>query len=392
MKRQKGISRVWIIHGSVIFLFMGLCGIFYILGGGKVVEEASEESNVKNMADEIPEVQVEELADSRMEAYNRAVLLLDQEEKERKLQEEHNSFDFFTDEVIEENISNGQETEVDEKNYAALSKFQEVSGAKIEEDRGKMVSGSSRKKSLSKGTSSRTAFMESEGVFSESMTEEELERAKEAEKKEKLDRLRDLYYGQSAEVSMDEETKEEVVVEGKGPKAVSTQFANGFKPMNGSSSFQKTDCINAVVHGEQRNVTTSSQVVLRLLDPIEVAGTVIPRNTTVIGQASFSGNRVHIHIENITYKDNVYPFKGLIYDKDGFQGIYFPYNLVNDAKTEAGSETITSTEVNLNGLTGIVNTGANALLNATKSVLNNSVKETKVTLPANYKLIIKFNE
>jgi hypothetical protein len=31
------------------------------------------------------------------------------------------------------------------------------------------------------------------------------------------------------------------------------------------------------------------------------------------------------------------------------------------------------------------------LINATKNVLNNSIKETKVTLPANYKLIIKIN-
>jgi hypothetical protein len=89
--------------------------------------------------------------------------------------------------------------------------------------------------------------------------------------------------------------------------------------------------------------------------------------------------------------DNVYPFRGTIYDRDGFRGIYFPDNLADEAKTEAGSETITSTEVNLNGLGGIVSTGANALINATKNVLNNSIKETKVTLPANYKLIIKIN-
>ena len=133
-----------------------------------------------------------------------------------------------------------------------------------------------------------------------------------------------------------------------------------------------------------------------------------PRGGEIVCEVSVAGNgeqkrridqieRNHpLHetetIGGIAFRNNIYPFRGRIYDQDGFLGIYIPDNLVNDAKTEASSETVSAADVNFSGLTGIVSTGANAIVNAAKNVVTGSIRRTKVTLPANYKLIIKTNE
>lgn len=382
-------ERFWIIQGGILFLFVGFCGIFYMLGGGTKEAKGAQQAECVEL-DVLPDAQVEDFAESRMDAYNQAVLLYDQEEKERELQAEHNSFHFFAEEVEEKEVVSVDEAEVDEKNQSALEAFQEIAGVQVAEDKKKGATGVYTKHAIARSSlgGKKTKTEEPED---KELSLEDLEAAKEAEKKEKLERLKELYNQAGHAKKVEVEEKNEVEPEEVPVNAKKELPVNGFKPIGGGVTSENKGTINAVIHGEQRDITSSSQVVLRLLDSIEIEGTTIPRNTTIIGQASFSGNRVHINIENIAYKDNVYPFHGTIYDRDGFRGIYFPDNLADEAKTEAGSETITSTEVNLNGLSGIVSTGANALINATKNVLNNSIKETKVTLPANYKLIIKIN-
>lgn len=386
-EQGKRTNRIWFIHGGALFVFVGLAFLFFLLDGGTgekqpiVVEKSA---NIK--VDELPDVVTDEVADNRLEAYNQAAMIISQEEKERELQEEHNSFHFFAEEVSKEEVVADFGDDLDSEDE--LKKIRNIMNGN-EEDAESNMHSSRAVKTSKKSNSSQVVLSQSPRQHKDSFSEEDeidLDKLKAREKKDKLKRLKALYYGE--EENEEEEDPKEVVNE--EPKIVATPPpANGFKPMNESGKKVNRGSVRAVIHGEQKNITTASQVVLRILDPVEIDGTVIPRNTTIIGMASFNSNRVYINIENIAYANNVYPFKGTIYDQDGFRGIYFPNNLVNDAKTEAGSETLTSTNVNVSGLTGIVNTGANALINATKNVVNGSVRETKVTLPANYKLIIK---
>lgn len=169
-----------------------------------------------------------------------------------------------------------------------------------------------------------------------------------------------------------------------------SQNKNPFISLNDNQSDDKSG-IRIVTHGEQKDITASSQVRLRILDPITINGTTIPRNTEVIGQASFSSNRVLIKINNITYKNNVYPFKGKIYDKDGLEGIYIAENLVNEVSKETASSTISNSNYTAPGLTGLISKGTTALTSAVKNATTNSIKATKVTLPANYKLVLKID-
>jgi conjugative transposon TraM protein len=225
-------------------------------------------------------------------------------------------------------------------------------------------------------------------------TSEDWEAKMQAEIAERERRLQELYYGKKVvnePLQTSSSTEDEPTENEKDVKI--TKNKNGFRTLGVSgSSTTPQGSVRAVIHGEQKDITESSQIKLRILDPIEVDGFMIPRNTIIFGMASFSENRVNIDIENIAFRNNIYPFRGRIYDQDGFLGIYIPDNLVNDAKTEASSETVSAADVNFSGLTGIVSTGANAIVNAAKNVVTGSIRRTKVTLPANYKLIIKTNE
>lgn len=369
--------KLLIVQGCTLFFFVGFLSIFYMLGGGSQANYSVEE--VALNLDTLPDVMVDEIPNDRLEAFKQATHLLKQE---KELEEANNSFLFLEEDVEKE--TNILDTTIDESLFETLKEVVVGSSeAPIIPNRKQIAQRTPRKGSG--GSATRTAKDE---------TAEDWEAKMQAEIAEKERRLQELYYGkkvvnelpQTSSSTEDEPTENEKEVK-------TTKNKNGFRTLGVSAtSTAPKGSVRAVIHGEQKDITESSQIKLRILDPIEVDGFMIPRNTIIFGMASFSENRVNIDIENIAFRNNIYPFRGRIYDQDGFLGIYIPDNLVNDAKTEASSETVSSADVNFSGLTGIVSSGANAIVNAAKNVVTGSIRRTKVTLPANYKLIIKTNE
>ncbi|MBO5132090.1 MAG: conjugative transposon protein TraM [Paludibacteraceae bacterium] len=369
--------KLLIVQGCTLFFFVGFLSIFYMLGGGSQANYSVEE--VALNLDTLPDVVVDEIPNDRLEAFKQATHLLKQE---KELEEANNSFLFLEEDVEKE--TNILDTTIDESLFETLKEVVVGSSeAPIIPNRKQIAQRTPRKGSG--GSATRTAKDE---------TAEDWEAKMQAEIAERERRLQELYYGkkvvnelpQTSSSTEDEPTENEKEVK-------TTKNKNGFRTLGVSAtSTAPKGSVRAVIHGEQKDITESSQIKLRILDPIEVDGFMIPRNTIIFGMASFSENRVNIDIENIAFRNNIYPFRGRIYDQDGFLGIYIPDNLVNDAKTEASSETVSSADVNFSGLTGIVSSGANAIVNAAKNVVTGSIRRTKVTLPANYKLIIKTNE
>ena len=381
MKRKNDIKKkLAIVQFCILFLFIGSCGLFYMIGGGGDATQKPDNNRLTHYnTDTIPDIISEDIVNDRLEAYNKANSIIAQEKKDKELQDEHNSFLFFT----EKNDSNESPNtlNVSDTVETALKTFKQT-----------IVQHTPRKGS--RNDSKSTPNEPSKKEVGDSYDDIDIEKEKEKEKRTRLERLRTLYMNPTPiDDEKPKETHNEAFTEKSvQEKEVNQPQKNGFRPINSSGKSVNKGQIKAVVHGEQKNVTTSSQVSLRILEPIVINGTTIPENTIIIGKASFSQNRVNIRIENIVYKEQVYPFKGTIYDRDGFQGIYFPENLVNDVQKEAGSESITDSDIRLGSVSGILNTGANAIIHATKSVINGSVRDVKVTLASNYNLIIKIDE
>lgn len=355
---KNNISKTMIVHVCAVFVFLCLCGLFFILGGG---ENANIVEEQKNNIDTIPDIMVEDDATNKLEAYRKAEALIEKERKERELQSEHNSFDFFSKQL--ESPETDLQTQTEELNEE-ISKSNE----NIEDLRELAQATPQKPRPQSPGSSNSKPRTKKEEVSYED--------AMNAEKQKKHQEIEGIFKS-----TTDEKPEQK----------------NPFKPINqNNSNRNKGTDIKAVIHGEQKNITSSSLVRIRTQQEMVVNGTTIPKNTIITGKANINKNRVEIVIDNIVYNDNTYPFKGEIYDINGSRGLYIPDNGINDGMQDATDNTLSQTDVSIKGsgigVGGLVNTSVNSVSNAIKQVVRNKNKEVKVTLSANYRILIKMNE
>ena len=177
-------------------------------------------------------------------------------------------------------------------------------------------------------------------------------------------------------------------------KVLSDKRSEGFYSLKDENNSLHSNNVSAVVHGNYKNVRAGSEIKFRILDDIQVGEYIIQKGTFVYGILSFANNRANIYIENINKGSHIIPFNGSIYDKDGFEGLSLPYNLTNNTTREAGSQAITSTNTRVNFSTPMssINSGVNAVGSAIKSAVSGTVKENKISISTNYKVLIRFSE
>lgn len=214
-----------------------------------------------------------------------------------------------------------------------------------------------------------------------------------AKKKEELDRRTEEQLRRIEEMQNPKPKVTATTVEKKSNIPVAEvegkETQKGFYGIEGSSSKKGSNNIRAVVHGEHANLRSGATVKMRLLDNIRIGEYRVPQNTFIYGKLSFSKGRAQIFVENINYNNNIIPFQGVIYDKDGFEGIYVPDNVVDETARKAGSSAVSAVDVNISSPSSIVNSGFNAVTGAIKSAVSGSVKEEKISISTNYLLTIK---
>ena len=372
-------------HGFCAVLCLLGCAFFYITGGGSQQVQAQDNENVD--INVIPDPLVEDNSiqeKTKMELFEEYQRELERKEAEAQAQRDFNSLSFFQGETFSDN-----ETKEDTIEIAtpSLSKEEEI------EELNKI---GSEKTNVTKTTMDRPTERGNKSVEVASLekkeetesVEEKIQRQKKAAMAKKRKRISEQT---GKDITEKEEVEDKKVTTSPSivEKKTEPKKNKGFKPMGGKGANNSSHSIRAVIHGEQKDITTASQVKIRLLDNVNVAGISIPRNTMVYAKASFTANRILLNIESIAYNDNVYPFDAQIYDVDGFEGLYIPDNAVNDAGKETTSNTLSGEGVGITttqrALSKIITTTSSAV----KSAASNKIRETKVTLPANYKIIIK---
>ena len=95
----------------------------------------------------------------------------------------------------------------------------------------------------------------------------------------------------------------------------------GFHQLWEDDDAKHVKMINAVIHEQQKSINAESRIKLRLLDDVTVDGVSIPKNTVVYAKARVSADRVYLKTETITFKKMDYPFNGDIYEPDGQEGL-----------------------------------------------------------------------
>lgn len=143
---------------------------------------------------------------------------------------------------------------------------------------------------------------------------------------------------------------------------------------------------------ENQTLTGGEPVKLRLLDAVMAGNTPIPSGAVITGHARVSGQRLDIEVGSIEYGGNIIPVKMTAHDMDGQKGLFIPDSqernaLNNAAATMAGSF---GSSVSFSRTAGqqVAMDLTRGLMTGGTQYLSSKLREVKVSLKANYQLLL----
>lgn len=333
------------LHVFSVLVFVLLIFCFYILGGGTGIDKVVVTDTFNTS---LPEANLEDLSETRLDAIYRAEGM--QERQKRLEARQKNSFMWL---IEQDSVS---------------SEFMVTEDTSVESDEHEpVVKRKTRRRNVESDLSDRELF--------------ELERQLALERKRK-ELEEKLGLTKKTDDKNEEVDKTTEIVVGKSKN-------KGFYGLAENDIDYKPD-IRALVHGEYKNIKTGAVVKFRIIDEFTINGIYIPKNTFLYGQLSFRSGRAMINIENIQYNNMIIPFNASIYDQDGFEGLYTPDNMTDDAKRKMANDVISSTNLNVSGGIPFVTSAANAVTSAIKSISQSAVREKKLSISSNYQVNIRY--
>ena len=149
--------------------------------------------------------------------------------------------------------------------------------------------------------------------------------------------------------------------------------------------------LSACVYGAQ-SVTDGQAVKLRLLEPMEVADKIIPRNAVVVGTAKIQGERLDIEITSLEYAGTIIPVELVVYDTDGQPGIFIPnsmeMNAVREVAANMGGSLGSSINISTNAGAQLASDLGKGLIQGTSQYIAKKMRTVKVHLKAGYKVLL----
>ena len=165
----------------------------------------------------------------------------------------------------------------------------------------------------------------------------------------------------------------------------------GFNTAVSTAEVSDRNTIPACVHGAQ-SVTDGQTVRLRLLEPMAVAGTTIPRNAVVVGTGKIQGERLDIGITSLEYDGTIIPVELAVYDTDGQSGIFIPnsmeMNAVREVAANMGSSLGSSINISTNAGAQLASDLGKGLIQGTRQYIAKKMRTVKVHLKAGYRVML----
>ena len=176
------------------------------------------------------------------------------------------------------------------------------------------------------------------------------------------------------------------------PRADFTAERNlGFLTAEGRTAASDAPTVRACVAATQV-IRAGSTVRLRLLEPVRIDGTVIPRNTLVYGTATISGMRLQVMVSSVEYGGRIFAVEASAYELDGQKGLNVPNSRERTALKEAlasvGQTAGTSVNVTRSAGQQVLSTVAQGGLQASSRYIAEKLREVKITLKANHQLLL----
>lgn len=165
----------------------------------------------------------------------------------------------------------------------------------------------------------------------------------------------------------------------------------GFNTAVGTGYAMGRNTIAACIHQDQ-TLTDGQAVKLRLLEPMQAASIVVPKNTLVAGTAKVQGERLDILVSSIEYAGNIIPVELAVFDTDGQKGLSVPSSMEQEAFNEAmaniGSGLGTSISFAQSAGQQVAMDVTRGLLQGTSGYLAKKFRTVKVKLKAGYKVML----
>ena len=159
----------------------------------------------------------------------------------------------------------------------------------------------------------------------------------------------------------------------------------------GTASVVEKNTIAACVHGNQ-TIIDGQAVRLRLLEPMEVADRIIPRNAVVVGAAKIQGERLGIEISSLEYGGTIVPVELSVFDSDGQEGIFIPNSMeVSAAKEVAanmGSSLGSSINISTDAGAQLASDLGKGVIQGASQYIAKKMRTVKVHLKAGYRVML----
>ena len=143
---------------------------------------------------------------------------------------------------------------------------------------------------------------------------------------------------------------------------------------------------------ETQVVRVGGTVRLRLSEPVRIDGIVIPRNTPLYGLATIDNARLRVVVSSIEHEGHIFTVEAVAYDTDGQPGLNIPNSKERTAMKEAlasiGQTAGTSINVTRSAGQQIVSDLSRGALQASSRYVAEKLKEVKVTLKADHRVLL----
>lgn len=166
----------------------------------------------------------------------------------------------------------------------------------------------------------------------------------------------------------------------------------GFHTAVGTQNKMDKNTIKACVHSNQ-TIMDGQAVRFRLLEPMRVSETVIPRNALVTGMAKIQGDRLGVDITSLEYAGTIILVELTVYDSDGQEGIFIPgsieLNAVKEVAANMGASLGTSVSITNQGAGDqlLTELGKGAIQGVSQYI-SKKMKVVKVHLKAGYNIML----
>jgi conjugative transposon TraM protein len=149
---------------------------------------------------------------------------------------------------------------------------------------------------------------------------------------------------------------------------------------------EQQNTIQAAIHKTQ-TLVDGSIVKLRLLEDVSVNDLLIPKGSFIFGKASLQGERLHIKISAILFKNSFFPVQLSVVDMDGIEGIHVPGSITREVSGNSADRALQGIGATLPD-PSLGAQAANAGIEAAKTLLRKKTKLVKVTLKGGYQVLL----